>query len=387
MLRFLLITLALLCCTGATLLAIWIVVPYYPLWAVALGASEWSLWLTILALLGVLLGAAAWAVGSRWALPAALLIGLPAIVLGLLPLAQALPVARQHGAELSLGRYLWGWRSPPTGPVPQTITFATVDGQPLQLDVYRPATPMPAAQPALVVVHGGSWSGGDKSDFPQWNSWLLQQGYTVFDVQYRLTPQPNWQTATGDVKCAVGWVRQHADEYNVDPQRIGLLGRSAGAHLALLAGYTSDDQALPPSCDVGDTSVRLVVDFYGPTDLEWGYNVTADANGENGSPATQSFLGGTPRTVPAAYTIGSPVSHVGPATPPTLLLHGGRDQLVSQRHSEMLVDRLQAADVPYETVYLPYGQHGFDYNFNGWSGQIVRPVLSRFLQTYLRQSS
>lgn len=383
MLRSLLIALALLCCSGATLLAIWIVIPYYPLWTVALGTSEWSLWLGVLALLGVVLGALARMLGSRWALPATLLIGLPALVLAFLPLAQAVPIAREHGAELSLGRYLWGWRNPPTSSPPQTVTFATAGGQALALDIYQPDEPATQPRAAIVVVHGGSWSGGDKSDFPQWNSWLVGQGYAIFDVQYRLMPQPNWQSATGDVKCAVGWVREHAAQYNVDPQRIALLGRSAGAHLALLAAYTQDEPNLPASCPVGDTSVKLVVDFYGPTDLEWGYNATADENGENGSPATQSFLGGTPRSVPDAYAIGSPINHVRADTPPTLLLHGGRDQLVSARHSEMLVERLQAANVPYQTVYIPYGQHGFDYNFNGWSAQISQPVLRQFLQTYL----
>lgn len=385
MLRSLLLALALLCCTSATLLAIWIVIPYYPLWTIALAASEWSLWLGILATTGMLLGAVARALGSGWALPATVGLGLPALILALLPLAQALPVARQHGAELSLGRYLWGWRSPPTGSPPQTVTFATVDGQPLALDIYQPATPAPGPRPAIVVVHGGSWNSGDKSDFPQWNNWLVQQGYTIFDVQYRITPQPNWQTATGDVKCAVGWVRQHAAQYNLDPQRIALLGRSAGAHLALLAAYTAQESALPPSCPVDDTSVKAVIDLYGPSDLQWGYYATADENGENGSPVTQSFLGGTPRAVPSAYTIGSPINHVQAATPPTLLLHGGRDQLVSQRHSEMLVDRLQAANVPHQAVYLAYGQHGFDYNFNGWSAQITQSVLRQFLQTYLLQ--
>lgn len=386
MLRSLLITLAIVCCASATLLAIWIVVPYYPLWTVALGTSEWSLWLAVLAIVGVVFSATARALGSRWGLPAALLIGLPALILAFLPFAQALPVARQAGAELSLSRYLWGWRNPPTGSPPETVTFATVDGQPLLLDVYQPTAPATSPRPAIVVVHGGSWSGGDKSDFPQWNNWLVQQGYTIFDVQYRLTPQPNWQSATGDVKCAVGWVRDHAAEYGIDAQRIALLGRSAGGHLALLAAYTPDEPSLPPSCAVSDTSVKLVIDFYGPTDLEWGYNATADENGENGSPATQSFLGGTPRTVPAAYTIGSPINHVRPTTPPTLLLHGGRDQLVSHRHSEMLAERLAAANVPHQTISIPYGQHGFDYNFNGWSAQIVQPVLRQFLATYLRES-
>ena len=106
------------------------------------------------------------------------------------------------------------------------------------LDAYLPAED-DAARPAIIVIHGGSWSSGDKSDFPRWNGWLVEHGFAIFDIQYRLAPQPNWQTATSDVKCAIGWVKRNADHYGVDPDRIALLGRSAGGHLALLAAYTS----------------------------------------------------------------------------------------------------------------------------------------------------
>jgi acetyl esterase/lipase len=301
----------------------------------------------------------------------------------LVPPLQSWPVARENGLSLSLTRYLFGWRTAPNGNPPQTHTFATVDGRPLLLDAYLPSGTASGLRPALIVVHGGSWSGGDKSDFPQWDHWLTQQGFAVFDVQYRLAPQPNWQTATGDIKCAIGWVKRHAAQYGVDPQRIALLGRSAGGHLALLAAYTPDDPALPPSCAAADTSVRAVVSLYGPADLVWGYTHQANPDVIDGPGTLRRFLGGDPQTAAAAFTTAAPISHVGSRTPPTLLLHGQRDQLVGARHAELLAERLRAANVPHRTILIPYAQHGFDYNFDGWGAQIVQPVLLQFLQTYV----
>jgi acetyl esterase/lipase len=249
--------------------------------------------------------------------------------------------------------------------------------------VYQPSAAAQQPLPAVIVVHGGSWSGGDKSDFPRWNWWLTEQGFVVFDIQYRLAPQPNWQSATGDVKCAIGWVKRNATQYNVDPQRIALLGRSAGGHLALLAAYTPQEPVLGPSCVAPDPGVQAVVSFYGPADLVWGYNNPANPDVIDGPGTLRRFLGGDPLTAADAFAVASPVNHVGSSTPPTLLLHGGRDQLVGQRHTELLTERLQAANAPHQTVYIPYGQHGFDYNFNGWGSQIAQPILLRFLQTYV----
>jgi acetyl esterase/lipase len=238
-------------------------------------------------------------------------------------------------------------------------------------------------RPAVVVVHGGSWSGGDKTDFPQWDRWLVEQGYAVFDIQYRIAPQPNWQTAAADVKCAIGWVKRNAAAYNVDPERLALLGRSAGGHLALLAAYTPGDPALPPSCDAPDTTVQTVISLYGPADLVWGYNNPARPDVIDGPGTLRRFLGGTPESAADAFRIASPITHVSAATPPTLLLHGGRDQLVGQHHAELLSAALQEAGAQERTLFIPYGQHGFDYNFYGWSGQLIRPVIRNWLQTYL----
>jgi acetyl esterase/lipase len=384
MIRLSLASLALGLSLIAVLITLWIVVPapLYQLWLVAVGASEWSLWFGALGLTGAGFGLIALALGSRWPASIAIGLGLFAAVLSLVPPFESRTVARANNVPLSLRRYIMG-EGDRSDQQPQTVPFTTAAEQPLSLDVYQPDTPAQEPLPAVIVVHGGSWSGGDKSDFPRWDWWLTQHGFVVFDIQYRLAPQPNWQTATGDVKCAIGWVKRNATQYNVDPQRIALLGRSAGGHLALLAAYTPQEPALEPSCDAPDTSVQAVISFYGPADLVWGYNNPANPDVIDGPGTLRRFLGGDPQSAAEVFAVASPVNHVGPNTPPTLLLHGGRDQLVGQRHAELLAERLQAANVAHQTVYIPYGQHGFDYNFNGWGSQITQPILLRFLQTYV----
>ena len=96
------------------------------------------------------------------------------------------------------------------------------------------------------------------------------------------------------------------------------------------------------------------------------------------------MLGDDPQTVPDRYAVASPTGHVGPGTPPTLLVHGGRDQYVSPQHVALLAERLEAVSIPHRTVVLPYAQHAFDYIWNGWGAQVLRPVLLDFLRTYTR---
>ena len=211
---------------------------------------------------------------------------------------------------------------------------------------------------------------------------LADLGFTVFDVQYRITPQPNWQTATGDVKCAIGWVKQHADtpDWNVDPKKVALLGRSAGGHLALMAAYAPTDPELPASCDAGDTSVDAVIALYAPTDLAWGYKYPANKWVSDSRAKMRAFLGGAPEQAGDRYRALSPLERVTVAAPRTLLAHGGRDQLIPHGHMGLLAARLRAMGVPCETLFIPYAQHAFDFVVGGFSDQILEAEVVKFLR-------
>jgi len=238
--------------------------------------------------------------------------------------------------------------------------------------------------PAVITIHGGSWRGGKRSDFAHWDRWFAAHGYTVFDIDYRMSPAPNWRISSGDVRAAIGWVKRNSAIYHVDPDRLAVLGRSAGGQLALIAAYTPGAPASPPSDGTPtDTHVRAVISLYGPTDLVWGYNNSLVPDIIRGPQTLSRYLGGSPTEVPAAYAAASPIEHVAPQTPPTLLFHGSRDSLVGVAHTERLSARLSQAGIPHQAVYFPYATHGFDFDINGWASQIEQPIVLRFLHTYL----
>jgi acetyl esterase/lipase len=346
--------------------------------AVALGEK---CFLVIAAALAGGLLAAVWARRARWIAPViSMALAAFAVGVALIPPVQAVRLARERRVSLDWSRYLRaGFDLRPARPH-LTLVYATVEGRSLALDVYRPpATAAPV--PAVIVIHGGGWSSGDKGETSQQSERLAAQGYAVFDIQYRVAPQPNWQSSVGDVKCAIGWVKQHAREAQVeiDPERVTLLGRSAGGHLALLAAYTAGDPSFPPSCPAPDTRVESTISYYGPTDLVWGYEHPTNPRIYPSSQRLRAFLGGPPSAAGEAYqkcTIGN---HVTAKVPRTLLIHGNHDQFVSPAHVHFLAPKLQAAGVPHDVVIIPYGQHGFDYVVGGLSNQIAESAVLRFL--------
>ena len=375
--------------TIALLSAIWIVVPapHYYVWLFSVAASEWSLWLAALALFGIVCALARryLADGKVWIL--SLIFGIAALAISLYPLVSVLPIARRNDVSLSLQRY---FSATFNGKIPlanfKIYAFAQIDGKDLQLDVYAPTIRNANNGASVIVVHGGSWSGGGRDDFPRWNEWLAANGYTVFDVDYRLT-QPNYLTATGDVKGAVRWVKNHAAEFNIAPDRIALLGRSAGAHLALLAAYSAGDSGIPASYAENETSetVRAVVSFYAPTDLIWDYDHPSNERVIDGKKTLETFLGGSPdesNEMRERYLSASPQTRISKDTPPTLLIHGEQDQLVRSANMTFLAEKLSEKAVPHETVLIPYAQHGFDYNFNGFGSQIIQPEILEFLEKH-----
>ncbi len=380
------LTLCWLLALPSLLLALLIILPapLYQLWQASVGVSEWCVFLSLVALVALVLGLVA--LSLRPSRGAALGAAVATLALGIssLPTFQAYQVASRVGVQLSWQRYFlgtsYGWDER------LAIPFANAGGQELKLDVYRPRdVGADARLPGVLVIHGGGWGGGARSDFPRHDAALASEGYVVFDVDYRLvTPSSRFPDQIADVKCAISWAKQHAAEYNFDPSRLALIGRSAGGQLALLAAYTPNDPALPPSCAAGDTAVQAVVGLYAPTDLAWGYDNPSTPDVLDGPQLLRNYLGGPPATASAAYAQAAPTEHVTASAPPTLLLHGGQDRLVGSQNAVRLLAKLQAAGVSAEYVYLPWGQHGFDYNFNGWGNQIAEATIRRFLAAHLQ---
>ena len=366
---------------------IWIIIPApdYKIWLFSVAASEWSLWLGVLSII-VIVGiciSIPKSDGKLWIV--SLIISSAALIISLYPLFSVLHLANEQNVSLSINEYFSGLSSDNSFNKDFTTNaFAHIEKQDLQFDVYTPQVKNENNGASVIVIHGGSWNAGERNDFPQWNKWLAANGFTVFDIDYRIAPQPNYKTATADIKCAVLWVKEHAAEFNISPDRIALFGRSAGAHLALLATYSADDSRLPASCPATNQNekVRAVVSFHAPVELLWAYDNPANELVINGKQLLADFLGGNPHEsveIRDRYDLATPTAHVSLTTSPTLLVHGGKDQLVRVENMQFLAQKLKANNVPHKTIFIPYAQHGFDYNFHGFGSQITKPVMLDFL--------
>ena len=367
--------------------------PSYFLWEASIAASELGHYLAIVGFFVLLPG---WrtTIGK-----VSSVLAVVSIVLFLSPLVRATTVARGLPTRLAIAfgatqpRSLPGaaprdkpisietlFRKPPSPEVLRTtVTYVVRDGKPLQLDMYRRDRPLPPA-PLVIAIHGGSWRTGNRTDLPELNSYLAARGYVVASPSYRFAPEFPHPAASEDIDAAISFLKANAAHLGIDSTKIVLLGRSAGGQLALLAAYTRNDSA-----------IKGVVSFYGPTDQKWGWDNPSDPRVYNTRETLREFLHGDPASVPDAYRTSSPLNFVRRATPPTLLIHGAMDPLVSVRQSARLDSALRTvfrrpgiASVPdiYEPhlfIELPWGTHGCDYVFNGPCGQISTHAIERFI--------
>ena len=381
-------------CAGIALLTI-VPAPNHRLWLLALGVTEWGHWLALLSLMVFFPG---W--WGSWGRRVGAALGLAAAILAISPLLRAVSVASRVPGQLVA---TFGQSTPPrssTGAPPrpaplvvldlwrgvgspqvsvESVAYATKDGQQLWLDLYQyqpPPSEAPrtrASAPGIVVVHGGSWQDGARTELAALNTYLAARGYVVAAISYRLAPRWPFPAARDDVRDAIAYLKANSVSLGLDPQRLVLLGRSAGGQLALLAAYETHDPA-----------IRGVVAFYTPADMRFGYANPSNPAVIDSQGILRTYLRGSPDEAPGVYDAASPLNFVTRGTPPTLLLHGGRDELVFPAQSERLAVRLTQAGQPHLFVRLPWATHGCDVNFSGPCGQISTYAIERFLAAVLQ---
>ncbi|MEQ1690586.1 MAG: alpha/beta hydrolase, partial [Gemmatimonas sp.] len=250
--------------------------------------------------------------------------------------------------------------------VARNIRFAVVEGDTLTLDVYRPSAP--GLFPVLVQIYGGAWQRGTPANNGEFAEYIAAQGYVVFAIDYRHAPQFRFPAQVDDVRNALAWIGRNADAWSADTSRMVLIGRSAGAHLAMMAAYTP-----------GAPRVRGVIDYYGPVDLVEGYRQIPNPDPLRVRAIEEAFLGAPPDAMLDRYMAASPISLVTRRLPPTLLIYGGRDHIVEPRFGTMLAGRLQAEGTTVVHVEIPWAEHAFDAVPYGPSGQLARYITERFL--------
>jgi len=370
------LAIALLC------LAIWTVVPAPTMALLVLGVGVPELSPVLLcASLGVAAILALTATGSvrRVGCGAALL----ASVLLSRPLLQLPGTVRRFDAAMAAagviaphvsparGRPPFSWRDLLLGAeegdvvVARDRLVATTDGEDLTIDVYRPA--IGANRPVVVQIYGGAWQRGHPSDDAGFARRLASRGYVVCAIDYRHAPRWTWPAQDDDVAVALRWIRARVGEYGGDARRLVLVGRSAGAQLALMAAYRAD------------TPVAGVVAFYAPVNLAEGWREPPVPDPLPVRPVLEAYLGGRPDQVPDRYRDASPVHYVSRTVPPTLLLYGARDHIVEARFGRELHERLRQAGATSIFLDLPWSEHAFDAAPRGLGLQVSWFYVERFI--------
>lgn len=244
------------------------------------------------------------------------------------------------------------------------IVFATPGGVPLTLDAFVPEGDGPF--PTCILVHGGGFTKGDKTSYikPLFEP-LSKAGFTWLTINYRLAPQHRFPACIEDVETAIRWVKAHAAEFKADPQRIALVGESAGGHLVSLAGVRARD----------DTRVAAVVPFYAPHDLE------SRVKQSQSVPAWVEALFGLTQLDNAAWKVlheASPINHIHGGLPPYLVVHGTKDNTVPFAQSLKFQEKMKAAGNVCDLIVIDGGAHGM----GGW--EKIDPSYKEKLVAWLR---
>ena len=237
----------------------------------------------------------------------------------------------------------------------KNIEYSNPDDQHLQLNMARPKEGT-GPFPAVICIHGGGFRAGSREGFNGLCLQLAEKGYVAVTVSYRLAPKYQFPGAVHDVKAAVRWLRANAKTYHIDPDRIGTTGGSAGGHLAQFLGVTSGVKKFEGDGGNAEfsSSVKCVVNFYGPSDFTKSYNASVDAKD-----VLPLFLGGNLEQERHRHIESSPLYWVTPEAAPTLFVHGTNDAYVALEQAEWIVDRMQAADVEATLMTIEGGDHGF----------------------------
>jgi len=258
--------------------------------------------------------------------------------------------------------------------VERDVEYGVAKDVSLRCDVYRPKETPEALMPAVIWIHGGGWRGGDKAKGANAMA-LAKRGFVALSVNYRLSGVAPFPAAVEDCKCAVRWLRASAEEYHVDPDRIGVWGGSAGGHLALMVGCADEKAGLEGKGGYARVSSRVqaVCSWYGPADL----TVLTDGASE----PVSLFLGGSPAEKPEASKAASPVTWASKDDPPVLMVHGEKDALVPIDQSERMLKALTEAGAEAELVRVKNAGHGWQAS-GGRRDPSPEAILERCLEFF-----
>lgn len=354
-------------------------VPVIALWKPAVALIEWGWLVACLLLLAAFMGDL-----SSWLGRCALVVACIGVVFVLSPVVRAYRMSPVVAGQIrtTLGESSYGGSVSSTRkPFSVLGLFGTShaateqkrydvpigQGRTLPLDLYQKVG-VEGKRPLVVMIHGGSWQGGDLEQLSGVNRYIASLGVHVAALSYRLSPAHQFPVHLDDIRTMLLWLRQESGRLGIDANQIIVAGRSAGGHLALLAGL----QRVVPG-------IRGVISLYGPSDLHWSWANPSSPWILDSPQLLRAFLGGAPSEVKYRYDQASPILKVAASSPPVLLIHGSRDELVSPIQSRRLAKVLSEKGVLHYVLELPWATHGCDANLSGPSGQMMRFAIERFL--------
>jgi acetyl esterase/lipase len=252
------------------------------------------------------------------------------------------------------------------------VTYLTMGGVDLKLDVYQKRN-VNIPQPTLVYMHGGFWVAGNKETAILSLLPWMEMGWNVINVEYRLGAVAHAPAALEDCLCALRFVAapQQLMAYNIDPQKIVVMGESAGGHLALSLGMIPDSAGLDLECANGRPLPRVatVINWFGV------YDVPDVIDGPNRQPAAQRWFGSMPDRMEVAKRV-SPITYVRAGLPPIVTIHGDADKTVPYAQAVKLNADLERLQVPHELITVPSGGHG---NFTPEQRSMIYRRIREFL--------
>lgn len=266
--------------------------------------------------------------------------------------------------------------------------FASV---PLQMDILQPQ--QKEKMPAIVYVTGGGFINANRDNGVQLRQYLAEKGYVVASINYRVAPTATFPAPLQDVKAAIRYLKAHADQWNIDKDRVGIIGGSAGGYLSAFAGTTSGTKIFDSGDNLNKSSaVRCAVDLYGisdPTRIGMDYSPevqklhasagATEALWVNGSPVFGGRDGGILADKEAAEKA-NPIHYIGQNSAPMLLMHGTADTVVSPGQTDLLYQALRKNGITAERYLIPGAQHGGIY----WVQEPVLRVIGDFFDKYLK---
>jgi acetyl esterase/lipase len=356
------------------------IIPWFRIYALGVVPNHTS-WLFLWGIAALLIGLLANSLFKSRAAIALVATAVVTILATTWVMLHLLYIAQVNGARINVVRAL-ELREVRDGARPdESRIYSRPGGEDLWLDIYHPArAPAGTLSPVLIAVHGGGFFQGSRTSGAANQRWFADHGWTVISIDYRLArdDRPTWNLATRDVQCALAWTVANAAALRIDLDRVTLTGGSAGGSLAMAAGYLANARRTDPECGPALPHIAVVVAKAPLIDVIGSWYYASELRDEQRSYLTR-YIGGSPRDYPERYAAIDLRHFQFPSNPPTLILGGASDPLLSAEAGGDFVRKGNAAGLEVHQILFPYSGHDFNTTYNSITNQAMRQIIAQFI--------